>query len=131
MAFRLYSTDDGRVPAWEYLPCEALRPRAGLCLNLDSASGQLEVSKTPGYVCMREEEATVAAGTLIPVVKIQKDQIWESELDGATTLGAGAAIDVDTTGLFIDGDASTDKVFLLTAVESTDAGATVRGRFVK
>ena len=131
MAFRLYSTDDGRVPAWEYLPCEALRPRTGLCMNLDSTSGQLEVSKTPGYICMREEADVVAAGTLIPVVKIQRDQVWESELDGATSFGSGAVVDVNTYGLLIDGDASTDKVFLLTTVESTDAGATVRGRFVK
>ena len=131
MAFRLYSTDDGRVPAWEYLPCEALRPRVGLCLNLDSTSGQLKVSKTPGYICMREEPAAVAAGTLIPVVKILKDQIWESELDGATTSGVGAAIDVNAAGLLIDGDASSDKVFLLTALDGTTTGAAVRGRFVK
>ncbi len=131
MAFRLYSTDDGRVPAWEYFPCKAMRPRMGLCLKLDSASGQLAVSKTPNYICMREEAASVAAGTIIPVVKIQKDQIWESELDGATTLGVGASIDVNSTGLLIDGDASADKVFLLTAVDSAATGGTVRGRFVK
>ena len=100
-------------------------------MNLDSTSGQLEVSKTPSYICMREEADVVAAGTLIPVVKIQRDQVWESELDGATSFGSGAVVDVNTDGLLIDGDASTDKVFLLTTVESTDAGATVRGRFVK
>lgn len=131
MAFRLYSTDDGRVPAWEYLPCEAIRPRVGLCLNPDSTSGQLEVSKTPSYICMREEPSAVAAGTLIPVVKIQKDQIWESELDGTTTFGVGAAVDVNSAGLLIDGDASSDKVFVLTALDGAVAGAAVRGRFVK
>lgn len=131
MAFRLYSTDDGRVPAWEYLPCTAIRPRMGLCLDLSSTSGQLAISDTPSYICMREEEASVSAGTLIPVVKIQKDQIWESELDGATALKVGAAIDVDSTGLLIDGDSTTDKVFILTTIESAAAGGTVRGRFVK
>ena len=100
-------------------------------MNPDSTSGQLEVSKTPSYICMREEPSAVAAGTLIPVVKIQKDQIWEAELDGATTFGVGATIDVNTAGLLIDGDASSDKVFVLTALDGAVAGAAVRGRFVK
>lgn len=131
MAFRLYSTDDGRTPAWEYLPCEAIRPRLGLCLDLDSTGGQLEVSAAPKYICMREEAAAVAAGTLIPVVKIQRDQVWEATLDGDTAFKIGETADVDTTGLLVDGDASVKDVFLLTAMESATAGGTVRGRFVK
>lgn len=132
MAFQLYSTNDGHVPAWEYLPCEAITPKVGLCLAFDTTSQQLEVSDTPQYICMRQESAAVAAGTLIPVVRISNDQIWETKLDGAnTSLTTGSTMDVDATGLLIDADASADDVFQLTYMVGTALGDTVRGRFVK
>lgn len=132
MAFQLYSTDDGHVPAWEYLPCEAITPKLGLCLAFDTTSEQLEVSEKPEYICMREEAATVDANTLIPVVRVTKDQIWEAALDATNAaLTVGSLVDVNVTGLLVDADSSTDDVFQLTYMEGTAAGAAVRGRFVK
>lgn len=132
MAFQLYSTDDGHIPAWEYLPCEAITPKMGLCLAFDAASEQLQVSDTPEYICMREESAASTAGTLIPVVRITKDIVFESSLDAANTgLKVGSFVDVDSTGLLIDADSSTDDVFQITYLNGTAAGSIVRGRFVK
>ena len=132
MAFTLYSIDDGHVPAWEYLPVEKITPKVGLCLAFDTVSQQLEVSDIPQYICMREELADVSAGTLIPVVYITGDQIWESKLDGAGgSLAVGTTVDVDVSGLLIDADASADNVFQLTYMAGTAQGDTVRGRFVK
>jgi hypothetical protein len=120
------------VPAWEYLPCEAITPKVGLCLAFDTASEQLEVSDTPEYICMREETAAVDAGTLIPVIRITKGIVFESVLDAANeALTVGSLIDVDSTGLLVDADSSTDKVFQITYLEDVVADSIVRGRFVK
>lgn len=129
--FMLHQVDDGHVPPWEYFPCEAITPHVGLCLAFDTVSQQLQVSETPEYICMREEKAAVAAGTVIPVVKIAKELTWESVLDGATALTVGSLVDVDSTGLLIDADSTSDKVFQITYLEGTALGSVVRGRFVK
>jgi hypothetical protein len=39
--------------------------------------------------------------------------------------------DIDTSGLLLDGDASTDDVFRVEYVGGLTAGSTVRGKFVK
>ena len=52
--FMPVSSPDAVTPAWEWLPAEAITPKLGLCLALDSSSGQLEVSVTPQYICMME-----------------------------------------------------------------------------
>jgi hypothetical protein len=58
--------------------------------------------------------------------------VFESALDDANELlTAGSLVDVDATGLLIDADSSADDVFQITYLESTAAGAVVRGRFVK
>ncbi len=132
MAFKPYSTDDGRVPAWEYLPCEAITPKVGLCVAFDTTSEQLQVSDTPEYICMREESAAVTAGTIIPVIRVSKDIVFETTLDAKnTSLTVGSLVDVDSTGLLIDADSSNDDVFQITYLAGTDAGDIARGRFVK
>lgn len=129
MAFKLYSTDDGHVPAWEYLPTMSIRPRLGLGLIFDS-TGQLKVSTTPQYICMREEEKAVTAGTIVPVVKITKDQVWESELDSTTAFDLGTACDVASGGLLVDADGLNNRNFMITYLEGKTAGSVVRGRFI-
>ena len=53
MAFIPYSTEDGRVPAWEYYPATGLTPKKGMTLNL---SGGKLVAATgtgkPQFVCI-------------------------------------------------------------------------------
>lgn len=129
MAFRLYSTDDGHVPAWEYLPAGPMRPLLGMAMALDPATGQLKKSNLPQFICMRDEESAVLSGTLIPVVKITKDQVWESEFDGNSAWKVGTVCDVAADGLTVDGDGNTNKNFLLTAIFGNTPGSTVRGRF--
>lgn len=130
--FLIHSTADGQLPAWNYLPCAAITPKIGLCLSLDSASGQLKVDVTsPQYICMKNADSAVAAGTNIPVIKITKEQVWESTLDGATAFKLGTIADVASGGLLVDGDGTTNKVFLIEYLEGTEAGNIVRGRFVK
>ena len=42
MAFMLHTTDDGHIPAWEYLPCSAITPKVGMALT--QSSGKLAVA---------------------------------------------------------------------------------------
>ena len=125
--FKLYSTDDGRQAPWEYLPCSAIQPKYGEAMYI--ASGKLALasgSNRAQYVCMRQEDAAVSAGDIIPVVKIQPDQVWETTA-AASTYSVGLGYDVHTDGLSIKlASQSATSNFVLNYVDGTE----VRGRFV-
>ena len=73
-----YQNEDGRVPPWEYLPCGAITPKLGMALV--QSSGNLTVATgtaKPGYISMVEKEASCTAGDLIPVIRVQADQVFE------------------------------------------------------
>lgn len=127
--FMPVSSPDAVTPAWEWLPAEAITPKLGLCLALDSSSGQLEVSVTPQYICMMEAAAAVTAGDLIPVMNVKG---WEFE----TVLNAndsgikpGCKRDVYSGGLKLS-TATSNNNFLVTHTTGTSAGDVVRGKFV-
>lgn len=129
MAFKLYSTNDGHVPAWEYLPCSAITPVCGT--GMAYSSGNLAVSKLPTHICMMTAESPVVAGTLIPCVRIDNDQVWETLLDAENSCKVGDVMDVTASGLYVDADATTNKNFELTHVAGNAMGDVCRGRFVK
>ncbi len=133
MAFSVYKTDDGRVPAVEYLPAGAITPKAGMLLYV--SSGLLAVaggSHAPRYVSMTEKSAAVSSGTLIPVIRVAPDIIFKTEADGAGTAVVGALYDIASGGMKVDIDASTHDNFELTGAEaaSTVNGTVLYGRIV-
>lgn len=86
MSFILHSTGDGRVPPLEYLPCGAITPKLGMALtqsggNLTKATG----STAPTYISMTDKDAAVAAGGIIPVIRVEKDMIFETAFTAAAT----------------------------------------------
>ena len=125
--FKLYSTDDDRQLPWEYLPCSAIQPHYGEAMYI--TGGKLALasgSNKAQYICMREESAAVSAGDIIPVVKIQPDQVWETTA-AASTYSVGVGYDVHTDGLSIKlANSDPTSNFVLNYVDGTD----VRGRFV-
>jgi len=132
MSFLPFQYANGVTP-WEYLPAAAITPKVGMLLEFDS-NGRLKVCSQgiPQYISMAEHSSAVSAGTLIPVIKIEKDTVYETQLDGnVSTLPLGTLADIDATGLLLDGDASTDDVFRVEYVGGLTAGSTVRGKFVK
>jgi len=132
MSFLPFQYANGVTP-WEYLPAGAITPKVGMLLEFD-ANGQLIVcnKSIPQYISMAEHSSAVSAGTLIPVIKIEKDTVYETQLYGnVSTLPLGTLADIDATGLLLDGDASTDDVFRVEYVGGLTAGSTVRGKFVK
>lgn len=133
MSFLPFQYANGVTP-WEYLPAGAITPKVGMLLELDANTGQLIVcsQSIPHYISMAEYSSAVSAGTIIPVIKIEKDTVYETQLDGnVSALPLGYLADIDTTGLLLDGDASTDDVFRVEYVGGLTAGSTVRGKFVK
>nr|DAL57125.1 MAG TPA_asm: hypothetical protein [Caudoviricetes sp.]DAQ25072.1 MAG TPA: hypothetical protein [Caudoviricetes sp.] len=118
-------------PAVEYLPAGAITPKFGMAVALNPSTGYLAASAKPTHISVMEASAALTAGTIIPVIRISDNIVFESTLDGTTTLKAGALADVDSTGMLIDGDGSTNKVFLIEVLEGTAQGSKVRGRFVR
>lgn len=132
MAFKLYSTDDGHVPAWEYLPVSSIKPEVGMGLAADEGTGLLKASAIPTHICMRTEDAAVAEGTLIPCVVINDNQVWQNGFyNNSPNAKVGMKCDVSATGLWVNGTATVNGNFEINYLSGTTMDSTVRGRFVK
>lgn len=131
MAFYIHSTDDGRVLPWEYLPAAAITPKVGMALyqnggNLTTATGTTK----PTYISMRNQDAALVAGDIIPVVRVQKDVVWETELSAAgTSLKRGDKVTIATDGLAVTAT-TTDGIAEIVEILGTAVGDKVRVRFL-
>lgn len=134
MAFKLYSTDDGHVPAWEYHTiASGTKAQVGYGLAFDE-SGKLVSSTLPTHICMLDNGGSMLnADTVAPVVAIQPDQIWESVLytDVSAGVTPGKKVDVASNPIYVDGVNSTNANFEITYAAGNAIGDVVRGRFVK
>ena len=130
MAFLIHSTDDGRVLPWEYLPAGAITPKVGMALTQTSGNLALASGTTkPTYISMREQETALTAGDLIPVVRVQPDTIYETELSAAgTSLKVGQKVTVATDGLRVTAT-TTDGIAEIVEILDTAIGGKVRVRF--
>lgn len=130
MAFLIHSTDDGRVLPWEYLPAGAITPKVGLALYQSGGNLALAAGTTkPTYICMREQEEAVTAGDLIPVVRVQPDVVWETELSVAgTSLKPGQKVTIATDGLRATAT-TTDGTAEIVEIIDTAVGGKIRVRF--
>lgn len=98
MAFNLYSTSDGRVPAVEYLPASEMTPKAGMALYLKDGMLSIATGTTvPTYLCMTEKDSAVSAGTLIPVIRIESDMIFRTTNSAALTSEIGSKVTLHAT----------------------------------
>ena len=71
MAFKIYSTDDNRVPGIEYLPASAITPKVGMALT--QTTGQLALATgapAPTYISMCEKDGECTAGDIIPGIRV-------------------------------------------------------------
>ena len=131
MAFKLHSTDDGRVPAIEYLPCGAITPKVGMALL--QTSGNLAIAtgtNKPTYISMCEKDSACTAGDIIPVLRVQPDMIFETTNSAAfssiskgdkVTLHASSGLQVTAT--------TTSGVAEVIYSDGTETGSAVRVRF--
>lgn len=130
MAFLIHSTDDGRVLPWEYLPASAITPKVGMALTQSSGNLALASGTTkPTYISMREQGTALTAGDLIPVVRVQPDVVWETELSAAgTSLKIGQKVTIATDGLRVTAT-TTDGIAEIVEILGTAIGDKVRVRF--
>lgn len=125
-----YKTDDGRVPAWEYLPASAITPKVGMALVM--TSGKLALASgtnKPAYISMVEKETACTAGDIIPVLRVNPDIIFETTFSAAaTSVVPGAKVTLATSGLQVTGTTA-DGVAEVVELDGTAAGDKVRVRF--
>lgn len=125
------SNEDGRVNPWEYLPCGAITPQIGMALV--QSSGNLAIATgtaKPTHISMVEKNAAVSAGDLIPVIRVQPDQVFEvtnsASLSGVN-IGAKVTLHA-SNGLQITGTTSSG-VAELVYKEADAAGSRCLVRF--
>ena len=130
MAFLIHSTDDGHALPWEYLPAGAITPKVGMALTQTSGNLALASGTTvPTYISMREQDTALTAGDLIPVVRVQPDVIFETELSAAgTSLKVGNKVTIATDGLRVTATTS-DGIAEIVEILGTEIGDKVRVRF--
>lgn len=124
-----HSNNDGRVQPWEYLPCTGSdAPQIGMALVLSSGKLVKCTGTTkPTYICMVEAAAALAAGSLIPVIAVTPDQIFETTNQASLAgVAIGAKVTIHSDGCQVtatttsgvaeivekDGDASGSRVLV-------------------
>ena len=131
MAFKLYSTSDGRVPPIEYLPVTAITPSAGAAMVLSSGKLALATGTTkPTYICARQDSAARTAGDLIPVFRIESDMIFETNFSvAATAVKVGDKVTLHATDGAQVTATTTNGVAEVVSMDGTTAGSVCRVRF--
>lgn len=129
--FRIHSVDEGHVPGTEYLPCGDITPKVGMALvqaggNLGIATG----TSAPTYISMCERESACKAGEMIPVIRVSKGMILETNFSAAptgvklgdkVTLHASSGMEVTAT--------TTNGIAEVVYIDGTTAGSMCRVRF--
>lgn len=130
MAFKIFSTDDNRIPGIEYLPAGAITPKVGMALtqtggNLALASG----TAAPTYISMCEKDSACTAGEIIPVIRVEKDMILETTFAAAAaSIKLGNKVTLHTDGLQVTAT-TTDGVAEVVYMDGTASGSMCRVRF--
>ena len=122
---------EGRVTPWEYLPCSAITPKIGMAMILSSGKLAIATGTTkPTYICMADYDAAVTAGTIVPVIRVHADEVFEvtnsASLSGVN-IGQKVTLHA-SNGLQITGT-TTSGVAELIAKEGDAAGSRCQVRF--
>ena len=131
MAFKVHSTDDGRVPGIEYLPCGAITPKVGMALvqsagNLAIATG----TAAPTYISMCEKDSACTAGDIIPVIRVSKDMVFETTFSAAaTSIKLGNKVTLHASDGMSVTATTTDGVAEVVYMDGTASGSMCRVRF--
>ena len=126
-----HSNSDGRVPPWKYLPATgSTKPDIGLALVLSGGKlAKCTGTTKPTYICMMEAPAAVAAGTLIPVIEVERDMIFECKNQASLNgVNVGQAVTIHSDGLQVTATTSSG---VATIVEKTAGSGTGNPTLVK
>lgn len=128
--FRVFKTDDGRNCPIEYLPAGAITPKLGMALTVSAGKLAVATGTTrPAYISMTEKGAAVTAGTVIPVIRVSEDIIYETENSASFTgVNVGSKVTLDSTGTKVTAT-TTDGVAEVVGIEGTAVGSKIHVRF--
>ena len=130
MAFKLYKTDVNKVPPIEYLPAGAITAKMGMALTMSGGNLAIASGTTvPSYVRMVECESALTAGTVIPVIRVLPDMIWETAAQAAlTSIKLGDKVTLHTDGMQVTAT-KTNGVAEVVDMDGTNVGSRVLVRF--
>lgn len=126
--FKVHMVDGGHILGWEKLPASAITPQVGLAMVM--TDGELTVASgatAPTYICMSEEDAPVEAGTIVHVVRVTEDQIWETTFSAEADVQPGDKVTIAAGGLEVTG--TTGGPAEIVEMEGGEVGDWVRVRF--
>lgn len=131
MAFKIYKTDDGRIPGIEYLPCSAITPKVGMALVQSSGNLAIATGTTaPTYISMCEKDSACTAGDIIPVIRVSKDMVFETTFSAAaTSIKLGNKVTLHASDGMSVTATTTDGVAEVVYMDGTASGAMCRVRF--
>lgn len=130
MSFKIHSIDDNRISGIEYLPCDAITPKVGMALvqsdgNLALATG----TNAPTYISMCEKDSPCTEGDIIPVIRVNKDMIFETTFaEEATSVKLGSKVTLHTDGLQVTSTTASG-VAEVVYMDGTATGDMCRVRF--
>ncbi len=124
-------TDDGHVAPFEQFPCSAITPKRGMAMVL--SSGKLAIAtgtNKPEFICVEEHSAAVAADTLVTVVRVDPQTVYETELSAAgTSLKLGDKVTLHASNGLQVTATTTSGVAEIVEIDGTAIGDKVRVRF--
>ena len=131
MAFKIYKTDDGRIPGIEYLPCSAITPKVGMALVQSSGNLAIATGTTaPTYISMCEKDSACTAGDIIPVIRVSKDMVFETTFSAAaTSIKLGNKVTLHASDGMSVTATTTDGVAEVVYMDGTASGSMCRVRF--
>ena len=128
--FSPHKNGTGAVQPWEYMAAAAGAYEAGQLLQVTDgklAAITAAATTTPPYLCMGS--LSVKDGGELPVTRIAGDMVYVTTLSAAAAAAAvGSKLRISTGGKEVDGGAAGS--FEVVALDGTEAGDTVYGRFI-
>lgn len=127
-----YSTEEGRVQPWEYLPCTgSTKPDIGLACILSSGKlAKASGTTKPTHICMVEAPAALTAGTIIPCIKIEPDMVFEVKNQASLNgVNIGQAVTIHSDGLQITATTSSGVATIVRKEAGTGTGNPTLVRF--
>ena len=131
MAFFIHQVEAGDIPPLEYVPCGAITPKAGMALYQTSGNLAIATGTTkPTYISMVEKSAAVSAGTLIPVIKVLPNIIFETSNSASlSSAPVGSKVTLHaSSGMQVTGT-TTSGVATIVYKSGNDSGSKVLVRF--
>ena len=131
MAFKIYKTDDGRIPGIEYLPCSAITPKVGMALVQSRGNMAIATGTTaPTYISMCEKDSACTAGDIIPVIRVSKDMVFETNFSAAaTSINLGDKVTLHASDGMQVTATTTSGVAEVVYMDGTASGSMCRVRF--